>query len=272
MARLSDLPGPTSDAPRRRLWLTGAALASTLVLAVVTAIGTGIGSSALHLFQGDGALISFSETEQTDACGTSLFLRRANAKAAAAQKMPGYSDWQDFRRLNDAIVASPSIVEVSIQGESSRVITLARIDFSVDRMRRPAGAVFSTPCGDATRGRFLEVDLDREPVAVLGSNADPDASRPGRPGGRAVYKPFRVPWTVSLTDPLLLKIIARTSRCYCLWRATITWRSGDQSGVMRVDNHGDGYAVAGPEGVTAFGAGGSARWTRQPRRASQAGR
>lgn len=58
---------------------------------------------------------------------------------------------------------------------------------------------------------------------------------------------------ISVTDPLLLRITARTKRSYCTWRADITWRSGDQSGVIRVDNHGRGYAVAGSDDTESYG-------------------
>jgi len=73
-----------------------------------------------------------------------------------------------------------------------------------------------------------------------------------------------------MTDPLLLRIIATTKRCYCVWRAEIAWRSGDQSGVMRIDNNGKGYAVVGDDGATAFGSDGF-RWRLRMARAPAAG-
>jgi len=99
--------------------------------------------------------------------------------------------------------------------------------------------VFANPCGDNIYGRSLQADLDRDPVAIVSSNADPrgvlDASqRPARP--------LRFPWTVSVTDPLLLTIVAATKRCFCTWRAAIGWVSGGKSGRLDIDNGGRGYA------------------------------
>jgi hypothetical protein len=53
------------------------------------------------------------------------------------------------------------------------------------------------------------------------------------------------PWTVSLTDPLLIHIVTIAKRCYCVWRAFVTWRSGSKSGRIAIDNGGKGYEVFG---------------------------
>ena len=152
-------------------------------------------------------------------------------------------------RVNDARVADQSVVLVSIQGESARTITLTGIRFDVKRRPQPAGAVFVNPCGDNINGRSLQADLDRAPVAITNSNADPrgvldPSQRPARP--------LRFPWTVSVTDPLLLTIVAATKRCFCTWRAAIDWVSGGKSGRLKIDNGGRGYAVVGTEGLRAY--------------------
>ena len=70
--------------------------------------------------------------------------------------------------------------------------------------------------------------------------------------GERITRPIRFPWTVSLTDPLLLDVIATTSSCYCVWSAEIPWVSGAHRGTIRIDNHGDGYRLVGTNGLTSY--------------------
>ena len=220
---------------------------------MATAIGTGLGSDALDLFDDEQEPVSYSALEEVAECGTHLFVRGDRAKSLVLGEMPTAGDWESFRDSNRAIVATESVVEVSIQGETSRTITLSGIDFDVERRHRPAGATFLNPCGDSIRGRFVAADLDRTPVAVVDSSRDLEgALGEVDSSGRSPYKPIRFPWTVSVTDPLLLKIVARTRRCWCTWRAEITWRSGEKSGAIAIDNGGKGYTVVGSARARTF--------------------
>ena len=80
------------------------------------------------------------------------------------------------------------------------------------------------------------------------------------PDGRSLSQPIRFPWTVSMTDPLLLEIIANTKHCYCTWTAEISWVSGSKRGVIPVDNDGEGYTVVSSEGLKSYGVGPSGNW------------
>jgi hypothetical protein len=255
----------------RRPWKFIGALGTALLVAMATAIGTGLGGKVLDLFDEEGNRpkpkppVTYSAEERVFECGTALFVGGDRAASLASGEIEAPLDWHAFRRSNRAVVASPSVVEASIQGESSRTITLSRIEFSVERRPRPAGATFSNPCGDAISGRFVEADLDRNPVRVSGSSEDPEGivGSVDPRSGRSPYEPIRFPWTVSVSDPLLLKVVARTKRCYCTWRARIPWRSGAKSGVIAIDNRGEGYEVAGGEGTKKFARRSSpSGWTR----------
>lgn len=70
--------------------------------------------------------------------------------------------------------------------------------------------------------------------------------------GERLYRPVRFPWTVSLTDPLLLDIIATTESCYCEWNAEIPWVSGAERGTIVIDNDGDGYRVSAEAGLDSY--------------------
>ena len=263
---------PTSS---RRAWKFVGALGTALLVAMATAIGTGLGSDLLDLFRGDGARdpISYSASEQVQDCGTHLFVPQERARGLVSGAVPTPSpipDWEAFRSSNDGFVADNSVVQVSIQGESSRTVTLTGIDFTVERRRRPLGAIFLQPCGDAINGRYVVADLDQQPVGLSGTADDPDAVLdpvdPVTGAAQSSYKPISFPWTVSVTDPLLLQVIASTKRCSCTWHAEIAWSSGEQTGVIPIDNGGRGYTVVGSRGVRTFANTGSGRraWIETP--------
>lgn len=177
----------------------------------------------------------------------------ARAGDLATGATPAPANWPRFAGQTGAAVAGNDVVEVSIQGESSRTITLTDIDVDTERAERPDGAVFTNPCGDATRGRSVRFDLDRTPPQLVDSVADEEGVLPltDAPGRRAP-EPLELPWTVSITDSLLLKIVATTRTCLCTWRAAISWRSGGESGTIRVDNGGTGYVLAGAAGLPRY--------------------
>jgi hypothetical protein len=251
--------------PRRRTLALLGAMTTALFVAIATALGGGLGTKALDAFEQDPPLVSSSASEQVNDCGTPLFVPNPTASAIAGNSVDTGRDWSAFRRRTKAAVADKGVVVVSIQGESSRTITLTGVDFEVRPHRRPAGAVFANPCGDSVTGRFLQVDLDRHPAAIVSSTRDPKGQAGGEEeAGQSSFKPIRFPWTVSITDPLLLNIIATTRRCDCNWRAYINWRSGGRSGRIAVDNRGAGYTVVGIRGVDYFISGGPRRdpWRR----------
>ena len=251
---MTEPPGDAESASSHRAWKLGGVLGTALLVAMVTAIGTGLGSHVLELLRGDDKRepISYSASEEINGCGTSLFIaeRQAQRLISGARSSP-IADWESFRNSNGGAVADASVVQVSIQGESSRTVTLTGIDFTVERRRRPPGAIFAQGCGGPVSGRSVRADLDRQPVAVTGTADDPKAEvDPTSGAALGRYKPIEFPWEVSVTDPLLLQIVASTKRCACTWRAEIPWSSGDQTGEILVDNRGSGYTVIGSQGAT----------------------
>jgi hypothetical protein len=138
---------------------------------------------------------------------------------------------------------------------------LTGINFTVFHGERPVGGTFAAPCGDSLQGRFVEADLDRTPTVIVASSREPHGIVGQNLPGHRPNKPIEFPWTVSVTDPLSLDIITITKRCFCRWKADISWVSGDKSGVLSVDNGGKGYPVVGGEGVPSF-LEGNGRWDR----------
>jgi hypothetical protein len=222
---------------------------SAVLLALAAAIGTGLGTKLLDRLQGEQVVSASSEAELYS-CGTPLFFTAPKVREILAEPPPDRKDWAAFNdRFGGASVSFGSVL-VSIQGETSRPITLTRIAIiAVDRKRRRAGATFTNPCGGPLTGRQIVFDLDRPGEPVVNSAEAPDAILGAHDSAGRPYRPIRLPWTVSLDDPLLLRIVAQTKRCNCTWSAGIDWRSGDKSGEIRVDNGGDGYRVVGLAGV-----------------------
>lgn len=239
-----------------RVWKWAAALVGALAVAFATAIGMGLGSHVTGRLDGATELLSYSAKPAIGECGTQLFIPGQLGSSGKLPLSAMRADWASVMRDHRGSVASPSVTDVSIQGETSRPVTLTNIEFTVTRHRPPKGGIYGKPCGGPGQGRFVVVDLDRTPVRVIATNTDPSAvvdvtQRP--------KKPIRFPWTVSLTDPLTLSIVAITKRCYCLWRASISWQSGGKSGVLRIDDRSHGYGVVGPDGLPGFLAG-NRRW------------
>lgn len=241
--------------PARKVLAYSAVLVGTLLTAALTVIGTGLGSWFLGLFDSEQGLVSSSATEEVYECGTHLFVKKAEARRIVSGAVRTEDEWTSFYRTHNAIVVGDSEVLVSIQGESSRPITLTGIDFNVRRRQRPAGVVFALPCGGPGTGRFLKFDMDRRPARIVASAQDPKATT-----GFSGYRPIRFPWIVSISDPLLLRIVAVTKRCYCTWRAFLSWRSGSKSGQIAVDNDGKGYAVVGAYGLRHYGLAAKNKW------------
>jgi hypothetical protein len=238
-------------------------LGGALLAATATAVGTGLGSRLLGVFDSNPApkaLISSSATEQISECGTQIFIRSPQAERIVSNRLSPGRDWPAFYRAHDAVVVGESQPVVSIQGESARPITLTGIDFNVVRKQRAPGAAFSLPCGGPGQGRFLAVDLDQDPPRIIASSEDPTATADP---SMASSKPIKFPWLVSVTDPLLLTIVAVTERCHCIWRASITWRSGSRSGELPIDNGGKGYAVVGKNRLRQYSWSGS-KWIKLP--------
>jgi hypothetical protein len=197
--------------------------------------------------------VSYGQEEMGDECGVSTYLPTAKALQTIERDPPFELDeWAQFRHQPGAAYAGSDLVRVSIQGESARTITLTGIEFDVSRRERTDGMTFSAACGDALRGRGLQVDLDSDPPRILTSSETTEGIVTAAPSESVDTSPISFPWTVSLTDPLLLYVLATSRSCDCTWTARIPWVSGSEKGFIKVDNNGAGYRVVGSDGLAAY--------------------
>jgi len=249
-------PATAARGRQLRKWVIGAI--GTVLLAAVVAFVSGLGSKAAEgIGDSEEAPISYSVEEQPTACFSGTFLPRNTAKDVLAQPADPSLELMEMDPASAAV--DRDMVQVAIQGESERKVTLTGIEFHVEDLPPPEGAAFSFPCGSPTVGRVLEVDLDTIPPKITASSAEVGGAV-GTYRGRPLSRPIQFPWTVSLTDPLLLHIIATTDRCHCAWTAEIPWVSGSKRGVIPVDNGGEGFRLVNSEDVDNYGVGSGGAW------------
>lgn len=237
--------GPPPAPLRKRVGRWTVAVFAAGVLAIVTAFGTGLGSKAADsLDSSDNPPLSYSAEEKGGECGSTIFLPEAQSRRTLKEKPPySVSEWEEFQHQPEAAFVGRDVVEVAIQGESARTVTLTGISFEVERLSPERGATFGAPCGDGTFGRALVVDLDSVPPDIVASSKEAGEPVAVDAEGHSVSRPIKFPWTVSLADSLLLYVVATTESCFCIWKAEIPWVSGSDRGVIAIDNGGSGYRV-----------------------------
>lgn len=240
------------DKRRSRLGKIAAALVA-LAAIVATGFGSGLGSWSAERLAGSldgssGRPISYSvaQLDENPCESGAAFLPDGAAQTVLEQPLP--DPWSSLFKFPDAAFADSATVEVSIQGESRRTITLTGIRFDVTKRteERPAGAVFrGWGCGGGAVARRIDVNLDTNPPSIIRSNASLDRLR---------LRPIRFPWTVSLTDPLLLYVNATTTECFCEWRGEIPWVSGSKRGTLVIDNEGEPFRLTDSSGLPTYAA------------------
>jgi hypothetical protein len=234
--------GKVHKVKRRSRWLGATAI--SILVAGITAFAIGIGTHEADKVESAQATISSSDSRYSAECGFGTFVPEPTAKHILSVPRP--DDWSAIENEPGAAGSGSMAAQVSIQGESQRTVTLAGITFKVRRRPRPRGVVFEEPCGGGFVGRRIVADLDASPPRVIDTKSDPQLAIGAEEGNRPIIKPIRFPWTVSVTNPLLLYVIgSTTTNCYCTWTAELPWVSGGRHGTIKVDNGGRGYTAAG---------------------------
>ncbi len=208
------------------------------LIAIADALGLG---SFVDVFRPESAPVSYSAKTIADVClAGPAFLPTGSAETALAEPPPDDLNAL-FERPGAAFVGRTG-VEVSIQGRSSRTITLTGIDFTVERHHHhPTGDAFHGQCGDAGFTHMLEYNLDAEPPRLVKAQW----SMP-----ELATRPFRFPWEVSLDDPLQQLVFARANNCACDWTAEIEWQSGSDRGSIPIVQEDEPLRVVSEKSVT----------------------
>jgi len=237
---------PTQGRRRKAL----AALATLVAILAVLAI-SGLGAKGIDQLTGEGPPLSYTVEETGHGCSSIVYLPARLVPGTRRQLPP--RDWTAFERRPGAKFVGGDIVRVSVEGGSARELTLTGIRFSVEKRHRPGGAVFAGPCNESVEGRGFLADLEAQPPRLIASSASGEGLFSPIGLGATSRRPVVFPWTVSLARrPLRLFVVVEAHHCYCVWSARIPWVSGDDRGVIKVDNGGRGYTVVGIEGLSSF--------------------
>jgi hypothetical protein len=226
------------------------ATAASIVIAGIAAFASGLGSNlAKDVTVSSQPLLSYSAAEVHEECWPT-FLPREEALEVLHQSVP--KDWGLIMDRPEAAFVGRDTAELAVQGESSRTVTLTGIEFQVTRHPIPRGGSFAQQCGGPGFGRSIRVDLDQHPPRVVSSNRDTESIIGSELNAQGRPTPIRFPWTVSLTDPLLLFVEAEAKSCYCEWSARIPWVSGSQRGTINLDEGHGGFRVVGKRGFPQY--------------------
>ena len=149
----------------------------------------------------------------------------------------GLSSWSQWSEVNaGGAQASPGQVEITIQGRSAAKVVLTDMKVRVVQRRGPLhGTAIDRECGDQGVVRWLAVNLDRDPVALVDQD-EFDAMMPDTPQWER--KPILFPYRVSLTDPETFVVKASTDGCDCDWVVDVYWSAQGQTGVLPIDDGG----------------------------------
>jgi hypothetical protein len=123
-------------------------------------------------------------------------------------------------------------VKVRVEGDVGNPITLKGIHFEVESGRRPAGAIFYPSCYRFPKPLSVEADLEPKSVRL--------------------HDPSRFPWKIPLKKPFAFEILVRTSKCHCIWKATVPWRSGTESGDLAIADGTKGFQLSFYGGIPRY--------------------
>ncbi|MFF3312329.1 helix-turn-helix domain-containing protein [Streptomyces sp. NPDC002952] len=167
---------------------------------------------------------------------------------------PTPADAQAWATSLQAVHGRTTDLRISVQGRGSAAVVLEALHVRVVNRAAPAARpqiAYSMyeGCGATLVPRHFSVDLDaRRPLArsVRGNE-------PGRP-----TTPTGFPYQVSLREPEVLLVSARTLSCTCDWYLDLEWSSQGRTGTTRIDDHGRPFRTTTVKGLPHY-------WYRTPR-------
>ncbi|WP_406372595.1 helix-turn-helix domain-containing protein [Streptomyces sp. NBC_00647] len=144
-------------------------------------------------------------------------------------------------------------LRISVQGRGSAAVVLEALHVRVVNRTTPAarrGIAYSLyeGCGAVLVPRYFSVNLDmNRPLARSMPGNDPDRPAPA----------LGFPYRVSLQEPEVLLLSARTESCTCDWYLELDWSSQGRTGTVRIDDHGRPFRTTSIEGLPHY-------WYRNP--------
>lgn len=167
---------------------------------------------------------------------------------------PTPADAEAWATSQQAVHGRTTNLRISVQGRGSAAVVLEALHVRVVTRTTPAvrrGIAYSMyeGCGAVLIPRYFAVDLDaHRPLA---------RSMPGNDPGRPITA-VDFPYQVSLREPEVLLLSARTESCTCDWYLDLDWSSQGRTGTVRIDDHGRPFRTTGIKGLPHY-------WYRNPR-------
>ncbi|MGW2827142.1 helix-turn-helix domain-containing protein [Streptomyces sp. NPDC001443] len=156
---------------------------------------------------------------------------------------PAPQDASPWARSQDAVHGGQTMVDITVQGRTDAAVVLEALRVRVVGRAAPVkGNVYATGqgCGGGLGPHSFTVALDKDrPIA----HAVPSYE------GETLVPAMDLPYRVSVTDPEVLTVAARTDGCDCRWYLELDWSSQGRTGTERIDDDGVPFRTSGTEGL-----------------------
>ncbi|WP_239072672.1 hypothetical protein [Streptomyces bauhiniae] len=166
---------------------------------------------------------------------------------------PAPADAAAWADSQGAVHGRTTNLRITVQGQGPAAVVLTALHVRIAERTAPAtrpSIAYSMyeGCGAALIPRYFSVDLDaHRPLARSVPGNDPSRPAP------AIDFPYRV----SLREPEVLFLSARTAACTCDWYLELDWSSQGRTGSVRVDDHGRPFRTTTIKGLPHY-------WYRHP--------
>ncbi|MEE1760305.1 helix-turn-helix domain-containing protein [Streptomyces sp. SP18BB07] len=159
---------------------------------------------------------------------------------------PAPQDAEVWAATQRGVHGRNTIVEITVQGRKSTAVVLNALRVRVVGRTTPVEGnsyVMGGGCGGRVTPRYFDVDLDKDrPIARSVDGADLDVRIPA----------VRFPYSVSATDPEVLKVSAETATCDCSWYLELDWSSEGRTGTVRIDDGGSPFRTTAVKGLPRY--------------------
>ncbi|MFJ2946348.1 helix-turn-helix domain-containing protein [Streptomyces sp. NPDC087226] len=156
---------------------------------------------------------------------------------------PAPQDAGTWAATQEAVHGGETLVELSVQGTSETAVVLTALRVRVAGRSGPVPGnayAMAQGCGGALTPRYFDVDLDKDrPIARAVAGNDAGTPIPA----------VRMPYRVSVSDPEVLLVTARTAGCDCRWYLELDWSSRGRTGTVRIDDQGRPFRTSGIGGL-----------------------
>jgi hypothetical protein len=166
----------------------------------------------------------------------------------SSNRHPNLDTWA---RENGGIPASGYYVVLTLQPVQQRTVVVDNLTVQVVHQSAPTvgSHIYFGQCGGLTPYAF-QANLDSDPVFIKPAKGQDAAGK--------TITPVALPHQLTESSPEVWNVEAITRHCTCKWIIDVHWTSGNDSGTIRVDNHGQPFITSSAVGsVQATPVGGS---------------